>query len=83
MEWNEKTQIKYTGHQRVDPYAEGTENSAIAESLHPLITFSFANSTAGSSDRSFRAFTHTGLPWATTPLLEQSQTLHSCKDAVL
>ena len=67
MEWNKKTQIKYIVHKRVDPYVEGRVFSNRTSPCHPLITFSFANSTGRSSSRPFHAFTHTGLTRATTP----------------
>ena len=65
MEWNKKMQIKYIVHKRVDPYVEDRVLSYRTSPCHPLITFSSANSTGGSSSRPFRAFTHIGLTWAT------------------
>lgn len=58
-------QIKYIVHKRVDPYVEDRVLSYRTSPCHPLIIFSSANSTGGSSSRPFRAFTHIGLTWAT------------------
>lgn len=66
-EWNKKTQIKDIVHKRVDPYVESRVISYHTSPCHPLITFSFANSTGGSSSRPFRAFTHAGITWTTIP----------------